>query len=69
MKNRSILKFWMEASVIVLPKDNKDKTNAGSYRPISLLNFDFKIFTKTLATRLNKIIHHSDQTGFIWNRI
>lgn len=62
---------WQEASIIVLPKDNKDKTNVESYRPISLLNFNHKIYTKAIATCLNAIIQEyisSDQTGFIPNR-
>lgn len=71
LTNSSIHASWWEASIIVLPKDNKDKMNAESYRLIWLLNFDLKIFTKTLANCLNIIIQgyiKSDQTGFIPNR-
>lgn len=41
------------------------------YRPISLLNVDYKIMTTILSTTLNKIIGsyiHSDQAGFIKNQ-
>lgn len=42
-----------------------------SYRPIVLLNTDIKIFAKTLAAQLNKVIAkliHPDQSGFIPRR-
>ena len=55
----------------LLLKQDRDETNKSSNRPISMLNLDFKIFTKILANRLNKFIEsiiHTDQTGFIPNR-
>lgn len=61
----------MKPSIIVLPKENKDRTNADSNHPICWLNFHFNFFTKPLVTHLNRIIHnyiHLDQTGFIPNR-
>lgn len=52
----------------VLPKPNKDSTLCSSYRPLSILNEDIKIFAKVLASRMEKhmtkLIHH-DHTGFI----
>ncbi|CAJ0967072.1 unnamed protein product [Ranitomeya imitator] len=59
---------FYEAHIIVLRKEGKDPLECGSYRPISLVNVDYKIFTKILATRLNSIILdiiHPDQTGFM----
>ncbi len=41
------------------------------FRPISLLNLDFKILTKILATRLHLVlpsIIHPNQVGFMKNR-
>lgn len=58
---------WSEASIIVFRKPSKDPCKMESYRPISLLNHDTKIF----ALRLNKIIAsyiHHDQSGFIPTR-
>lgn len=59
------------ANISLILKKEKDETDLSSYRPIALLNCDLKVFTKILATRLNKcissIIHH-DQTGFIPGR-
>ncbi|GLB44701.1 putative RNase H [Lyophyllum shimeji] len=48
-----------------------ERTDIANYRPITCLNTDYKIFTKTLASRLAKVapslIHHS-QAGFIQGR-
>lgn len=41
-----------------------------SFRPILLLNCDYKILTTVLANRLNRVLKfiHPDQVGFIKNR-
>jgi len=49
----------------------KDPTDIGNYRPITLLNTDYKLLTKTMALQLVQPIHkliHLDQTGFIPKR-
>ena len=49
----------------------KDRTRIENYRPITLLNTDYKLMTKTLATQLTSHagqLLHPDQTGFIPNR-
>ncbi|XP_051807528.1 LINE-1 retrotransposable element ORF2 protein isoform X1 [Acanthochromis polyacanthus] len=59
------------ATISLLLKPNKDPLLPTSYRPISLLNVDLKIITKTLSHRIEKIlpfIIHPDQTGFIKGR-
>jgi Reverse transcriptase (RNA-dependent DNA polymerase) len=46
----------------------KDKTNIGNYRPITILNTDYKVFTKALTNRLAKVapsLINSDQAGFM----
>lgn len=49
----------------------KDRTKIENYRPITLLNSDYKIFTKALSIQLldpiDKMIHR-DQAGFIPGR-
>lgn len=57
--------------LIAIPKPNRDQTLPSSYRPIALINQDYKIFAGILANRLKKIINNyvePDQTGFILNR-
>lgn len=48
----------LQAQITVIPKDGKDPTYCGSYRPISLLNTDLKLFTKVIATRLQLHLPH-----------
>lgn len=60
------------ALISLLLKKDKDPTDCSSYRPLSLLNSDLKIFAKLLACRLER--HMSslvspDQTGFIKSRL
>ena len=49
----------------------KDQTEISNYRPITLLNTDYKLLTKVMAHQLlDDIEHmiHQDQTGFIQKR-
>ena len=49
----------------------KERDNVKNYRPITLLNTDYKLMTKSLSLQLATHIHqliHPDQTGFIPNR-
>lgn len=50
----------------------KDRTRIENYRPITLLNTDYKTMTKALASQLAKNICsllHPDQTGFVPTRL
>ena len=49
----------------------KDKCKIENYRPITLLNTDYKLYTKTIARKLSEVaptIVHEDQAGFIPKR-
>ena len=49
----------------------KDRREIANYRPITLLNSDYKIYTKILAMRLATVVTdivHPDQAGFIPGR-
>uniref|UniRef100_A0A669BFP5 Reverse transcriptase domain-containing protein n=1 Tax=Oreochromis niloticus TaxID=8128 RepID=A0A669BFP5_ORENI len=62
---------WREAYISVIPKAGKDKTDPRGYRPISVLNIDYKLFAAILAKRLSTLMPtliEEDQTGFIGNR-
>ena len=55
----------------LIPKPDKDPSFLKNWRPISLLNTDYKLLTKCIANRLKIVlpdIIHSDQTGFLPGR-
>ena len=57
--------------ITLLPKKDKDLTSLGNWRPISLLNIDYKIITKTIANRMKKVLSNlinNSQTGFLKGR-
>ena len=64
--------FSARQSVIsLLEKTGKNPLYLNSWRPLSLLNVDNKIYGKVLANRLQKgleVLVHSSQTGFIKGR-
>jgi hypothetical protein len=59
------------ACITLLPKNGKDRRKIENWRPISLSNCDIKIFTKTLALRLNEAlpdIIHESQAAYVPGR-
>ena len=53
--------------ISLLPKKN-DLLLLKNWRPLTLLNVDYKILAKLIATRLKEALIHlinSDQTGFL----
>jgi len=57
--------------VMCLIYKKKEKWKIENYRPITLLNTDYKIYTKTIAEKLAKVAGltiHEDQAGFIPKR-
>ena len=62
----------MRRSVIsLLPKKGKDLLLLKNWRPISLLNSDYKILAKLLSLRIKKVLPHlisNDQYGFLKGR-
>lgn len=68
MNQGAILMSWSEAKIAVIPKSGKDSSYPEAYRPISILNVDYKMLTSLWANRLKGIIGSyvsSEQTGFI----
>ncbi len=60
-----------QAIITLLEKPGKDRENVKNWRPISLLNMDYKIMTKVMSLRLQKCLTeliNPNQSGFIRNR-
>ena len=60
-----------QAVVTLVERSQNDKRYIKNWRPISLLNDDFKIVSKVLVTRLKKVISNlvsSDQTPYVPGR-
>ena len=65
------LTFSQRTSVLTLLFKKGDPLSLNNYRPISLLNVDFKLISYVLAQRLKKVlpdIINQDQTGYVKNR-
>ena len=57
--------------ITLIPKMNKPTNLVKNWRPITLLNCDYKIATKCIASRIKKVLPkliNNDQTGFMKNR-
>jgi hypothetical protein len=55
----------------IIPKKDKDLRLLKNWRPLSLLNTDYKILTKVFATRLQNVLNEvvsPDQNGYIKGR-
>ena len=55
----------------MIPKKNKDPLLLKNWRPISLLNTDYKLTTKCIGKRLEKVLPYlidGDQTEYIKGR-
>ena len=57
--------------ITLLPKDESSLLDLKNWRPITLLNVDYKIAAKAIATRMESALPfliHTNQTGFIKRR-
>ena len=57
--------------ITLIPKEDSDLSSLANWRPITLLNVDYKIASKVITKRLEKVLTlliNPDQTGFIKGR-
>ena len=57
--------------ITLIPKKDKNRTLLDNWMPISLLNTDYKVATKSIAAKIAKVLPgliHEDQTGYIKRR-
>ena len=57
--------------ICLIPKDDSCLTELSNWRPLALLNVDYRILAKAIGQRIESILSsliHSDQTGFIKGR-
>lgn len=69
LSSRQLPPTLQQAAITLIPK--KDPLQCASYHPISLLNVDYKILSKILVVRLEKLVPQiisTHQTNFILNR-
>ena len=56
----------------IIPKGDKDHRLIKNWRPITVLNVDYKIIAKIIANRLRPVLPdliNQDQTGYVQNRL
>ena len=70
--NHGILSPDQRRGIInLIPKKDKNPTSLKNWRPISLLNTDYKLASKCIAVRIKMVLHNiinGDQTGFMKGR-
>ena len=57
--------------ITLIPKENTDTRELSNWRPITLLNVDYKILSKAIASRIEKVLPrliNCNQTGFMKGR-
>jgi hypothetical protein len=72
LENGNLSISQKQGVISLIPKANKDITKLKNWRPITLLNQDYKYLAKCLANRCRRVlpdIISPDQTGFVPNRI
>uniref|UniRef100_A0A2D4K5G4 Uncharacterized protein n=1 Tax=Micrurus paraensis TaxID=1970185 RepID=A0A2D4K5G4_9SAUR len=68
LTNSSVPETWRDAIISLISKEGTDAKQIQNYRPISLLNSDYKIFATIIANRLKNVLNeyiHEDQNGFL----
>lgn len=70
LEQHAVPASFLEAIIFCIPKVSKPRSGL-DFRPLTLLNTDYKILTRLLATRLSglmQILIHAAQNGFVQGR-
>ena len=70
-KNGKMSISQRQGILTLIPKKDKNPLLVKNWRPISLLNLDYKLIAKCIANRIKPVLSniiHADQTGFLKNR-
>lgn len=62
---------WKDSLIALIPKQGTDNLLINNYRPITLLNNEYKLYANILAERSKKVFQmmiHNDQAGFLPGR-
>ena len=71
LTNGELTRTMKKGVMTLIPKKNKDTRKICNLRPLTMLNLDYKVLAKLLATQLKLVmpdIVKSEQTGFMENR-
>ena len=53
-ENGHLTQLQKQSIITLIPKPGKNEKQLGNWRPLSLLNIDYKIATKVISKRLQK---------------
>ena len=70
-QNKELTELQKQCIITLLPKTGKEISVLENWRPISLLNVDYKIATKVIANRMKNVLPkliHESQIGFMKGR-
>lgn len=71
LSNKEMSTTMKQGLITLIPKPDKDHLLIENWRPITLLNSDYKILSSVFAKRLKKGLNEiigETQTGFMTNR-
>ena len=68
---KGIMSYSQRKGIITLIFKNGERENLQNWRPITLLNIDYKLIATVLSNRLQKVLHtliSEDQVGYVKGR-
>ena len=71
MKRKKLSISQRRGIISLIPKEDSELNQLQNWRPITLLNVDYKIASKAIAKRIEPLLPHlihPDQTGFVKDR-